>query len=81
MKKLLKSMETAVGSKNAAVRQLALSFYEECFKWVGPAIQPAVDKLNKPQQEELTKLFVKFTESGEEKPKATRITKAEEENK
>ena len=81
LKELLGPFEKAVGSKNAAVRQAALSFYEECYKWIGGSIQPAVDKLNKPQQDELSKLFKKFDDSGEGKPKATRMTAAEEERK
>jgi hypothetical protein len=42
---------------------------------------PAVQKLNKPQQDELDKVFTKIKESGEGKPKPTRMTKKEEENK
>lgn len=72
-------MENAVGSKQATVRQSALNFYEECYKWIGESILPAVQKLNKPQQDELEKSFLKIKESGAKKPIPTRITKQEEE--
>jgi phosphopantothenoylcysteine synthetase/decarboxylase len=72
-------MESAVGSKQASVRQSALGLYEECYKWIGESINPAVQKLNKPQQDELEKLFTKIKESGAGKPMPTRITKQEEE--
>lgn len=78
---MLGPVESAVGSKQAQVRQNALSFYEECYRWIGDSIKPAVEKLNKPQQDELDKVFTKIKESGEPKPKATRVTKKEEENK
>lgn len=42
---------------------------------------PAVQKLNKPQQDELEKAFAKIKESGEPKPRPTRVTKKEEANK
>lgn len=74
-------MEIAMGSRQAAVRQSALSFYEECFRWIGEAIKPAVDKLNKPQQDELEKLFNAIKEEGKPKPIPSRMTKNEEENK
>ena len=80
LKLLIGGMEKAVGSRNGNVRQSALSFYEECYKWVGDGIKPAVEKLNKPQQTELDNLFNKFKESGEGKPTPTRMTKAELEN-
>ena len=41
---------------------------------------PAVEKLNKPQQDELNKLFKQFKESGEGKPQPSRVTKQELEN-
>jgi hypothetical protein len=48
---------------------------------VGEGIKPAVEKLNKPQQDELEKAFTKIKESGEGKPRPLRMTKQEEENK
>lgn len=78
---MLGPVETAVGSKQAAVRQAALGFYEECYKWIGDGIKPAVEKLNKPQQDELDKLFAAFKESGAPKPRPSRVTKHEEESK
>lgn len=41
---------------------------------------PAVEKLNKPQQDELGKLFATAKEKGLAKPKPLRVTKADEEN-
>ena len=70
-----------MGSRQAAVRQSALGFYEECFRWIGDAIKPAVEKLNKPQQDELDKLFSAIKEEGKPKPTPSRMTKNEEENK
>ena len=81
LKQILAAVEVAVGSKQAAVRKVALSFYEECYKWIGDAIKPAVEKLNKPQQDELEKLFNSIKEKNEPKPRATRVTKNEEESK
>ena len=63
------------------MRKIALSFYEECYKWIGDAIKPAVEKLNKPQQDELDKLFCSIKEKNEPKPRPTRVTKSEEESK
>jgi hypothetical protein len=80
LKKLLSPIEQAVGSKQAEVRKSALAFYEESYKWIGEAIMPAVEKLNKPQQDELGKLFKIIKESGAPKPKPSRSTKQEEEN-
>jgi hypothetical protein len=77
----LKTIEVAVGSKQAAVRQSALSFYEECYRWIGESVKPAVEKLNKPQQDELEKLFNAIKEEGKPKPTPSRMTKNEEENK
>ena len=48
-------------SKQSTVRAAVLSFYEECFRWIREAISPAIQKLKKPQQDELEKLFTKIT--------------------
>lgn len=79
IKKLLSSAEMAISSKQQAVRQATLGLYEECFKWIGDAISPAVQKLNKPQQDELDKLFSKVGESSSGKPVPTRATVKEAE--
>lgn len=72
LKKLLNSAEEPISSKQSAVRAAALSFYEECFRWIREAISPAIQKLKKPQQDELEKLFTKITEANEPRPVPTR---------
>lgn len=80
LKKLLSSIEDPISSKQSAVRSAALTFYEEWFRWIREAISPAIQKLKKPQQDELEKLFSKITEANEPKPVASRKPNKAKEN-
>lgn len=73
LKKLLNAIEDPISSKQSAVRAAALVFYEEWFRWIRDAISPAIQKLKKPQQDELEKLFAKITEANEPRPVPTRL--------
>ena len=62
-KPFLSSMEKFAGVSNPQVRGEALTFYKEVFKWVRDLIKPGVEKLKKPQQDELQKAFEEITEA------------------
>lgn len=71
-------VEKIATSPNKKLRDLGISFYEECYKWMGEAVLPLVEKLNKPQQDELKKQFEKMVSEGITPPKALRMTNTEE---
>ena len=73
-KPFLGAMEKFAGNSNPVVRGEALNFYKECYRWVRDLILPSVNKLKKPQQDELHKAFEEITES----PCPTRHLKHEE---
>ena len=68
------AMEKCAGASNQQVRAEALSFYKESYKWARDLIKPHVEKLKKPQQDELNKAFEEITEV----PVPTRWLKHEE---
>ena len=68
------AMEKFAGNSNPVVRGEALNFYKECYRWVRDLILPSVNKLKKPQQDELQKSFEEITEA----PCPTRYLKHEE---
>lgn len=74
-KPFVPAIEKHAAASNPQVRGEALNFYKECFKWVRDLIKPAVEKLKKPQQDELQKAFDEITEA----PVPTRWLKHEEE--
>ena len=67
-------MEKCAGVSNPQVRGEALAFYKESYRWVRDLIKPNVEKLKKPQQDELQKAFEEITEA----PAPTRWLKHEE---
>ena len=67
-------MEKYAAVSNPQVRGEALGFYKEVFKWVRDLIKPSVEKLKKPQQDELQKAFDEITDT----PVPTRWLKCEE---
>lgn len=74
-KPFVPAIEKHAAASNPQVRGEALNFYKECYKWVRDLIKPAVEKLKKPQQDELQKAFDEITEA----PVPTRWLKHEEE--
>ena len=70
-------VEKYAGASNPTVRGEALNFYKEAYRWVRELIKPNVEKLKKPQQDELEKAFAEITEP----PVPTRTVKGEEEVK
>lgn len=73
-KPFVSSIEKAASASNPSVRGEALAFYKECYRWVRELIKPYVEKLKKPQQDELQKAFEEITEY----PSPTRWLKSEE---
>ena len=58
----INEIEKFAGNSNPILRGEALSFYKECYRWIKESIFPYVEKLKKPQQEELKKAFEEITE-------------------
>lgn len=50
-------MEKLAGASNPQLRGEALNFYKETYRWVRDLIKPYIEKLKKPQQDELQKAF------------------------
>ena len=73
-KPFVPAIEKYAAASNPQVRGEALNFYKECYKWVRDLIKPAVEKLKKPQQDELQKAFDEITDV----PVPTRWLKHEE---
>jgi cytoskeleton-associated protein 5 len=48
VKGFMPGVEKIATSPNKKLRDLGISFYEECYKWMGEAVLPLVEKLNKP---------------------------------
>ena len=78
IKPFMSSVDGLCGSSNPAQRGEALSFYKECYRYIGAAIMPAVEKLKKAQQDELAKAFAEIDEK-KEKAKPLRMTIRERE--
>jgi cytoskeleton-associated protein 5 len=73
-KTFVSAVEKHAAASNPQVRSEALNFYKESFRWVRELIKPAVEKLKKPQQDELQKAF----EEIKDLPAPTRWLKSEE---
>ena len=73
-KPFLNLMEKLAGNSNASVRNEAINFYKETYRWARDLVLPSVAKLKKAQQDELQKAF----EDLQEAPCPTRWLKCEE---
>lgn len=73
-KPFLPTIEKLAGNSNAGVRNEAMNFYKEAYRWVRELIMNSVGKLKKAQQDELQKAF----EEIEDAPWPTRWLRCEE---
>lgn len=64
LKQLSQGFEKVASSSNKVVRTTGMSVYEELYKFMKDGVMVFVDKLGKPQQEELKKIFEKLAVEG-----------------
>jgi len=64
LKLLAPGIEKVASSSNKVVRTCGMSVYEELYKFMKDGVLVFVDKLAKPQQEELKKVFEKLQSEG-----------------
>ena len=62
MKSYLSAMETQAGNSTPALRNEALNFYKECFRWLKDGVKQFIEPLKKQQQDELEKAFGEIAE-------------------
>jgi len=47
LKPFMKLVETHANSSNPTVRNEAMNFYKECYKWLGDGLKPLIADLKK----------------------------------
>ena len=63
LKAYIGAAATQASHNNPALRNEALNFYKECFKWLKDGIRPFLDGLKKQQQDELGKAFTELVDT------------------